>query len=74
MFNMFIVSQQGLKFNANLLKLDKVIGGIGGDTSGMFINMNEELTLEEYFLLVEFAKGIHPLYLTLPLSIKMSVV
>lgn len=70
MFEMSIVAQQGMKFNANLFKDKQVIGGIGGDEEGMFINISAPLTLEESYQLLAFAKGVHPLFLSLPISIE----
>ena len=67
---MSILVQQGIRFNANLFKNKQVIGGIGGDEKGIFINISTPLTLEESCQLLEFAKGIHPLFLTLPLTIQ----
>lgn len=69
MFKMSIAAQQGMKFNAHLLKGEQVVGGIGGDGDGMYINVNEKLTLDETYQILKFAKGVHPLFLTLPLVI-----
>lgn len=59
MYTMSIVAQQGLYFAAQLFKDGKIIGGIGNDKDGVYINLSQKLTVSETRELLNFTSNLN---------------
>lgn len=54
MYKIQVITQMGTQFSGYLFKDDKSIGGIGYDSSGLYVNLKEELTAKEMMLLMSY--------------------
>lgn len=54
MFKIQVVAQVGIQFAGNLFMKDSVIGGIGNDVNGLYVNLRGELTTKEMMALMSY--------------------
>ena len=54
MYKIQVIAQMGDQFTGNLFMKDSLIGGLGNDRSGLYVNLRKELTTKETMLLMAY--------------------